>query len=65
MWASVYYDHLGLVVHITSSQHMCLYTIQAEQATMTILVTMHTHAHVIMTICIVASVCILNRIITQ
>ena len=65
MWASVYYDHLGLGLHTNAISYRCLCYIQAEQATMTILVTMNTHAHVIITLFVVACIVIANWTITR
>ena len=57
---------MGLAVYTNSSVNGCLYTLQAEQATMTtILVTMHTHAHVIITLVVIAVIVVANRIIVR
>jgi len=52
---------MGLVVYTTNGVNRCLYHIQAEQATMTtILVTMSTHAHVLLTLFVVAVIVVAN-----
>jgi len=59
---------MGLVVYTTNGVNRCLYHIQAEQATMTIatiLVTMNTHAHLVITLFVVAVIVVANWTITR
>ncbi len=56
---------MGLVVYTTNSVNSCLYHIQAKQATMTILVTMNTHAHVVITLFVIAVIVVANWTITR